>query len=156
MRDLTPAALAAISAETTKKVFAWLVEISHPDMEPIRLTDNTESIESNGETYDYWPFHFSPPEDREQNIHTATLVTCNVDPEITRTIRALTGQPIVTISMVMTEEPDDIIYGPVAFQATSVQVDRRNLNISVQEKNVFIYASPWQIYTPQAFPGFTR
>jgi len=156
MRTLSATAIQAITRETTDECFIWLIAISHPDITTIRVTDNTETITSGGNNYYYFPFSFSPPEDKAQNTYTAQFSISNIDPEITTALRSVTGTPTITVSMIIASEPNTILYGPVGFVIDSIDITRKTISANLREKNVFMFASPWPVVTPNAFPGFTR
>lgn len=156
MRTLSATAIAAITRETTPEVFSWLIALSHADMTTLYFTDNTETITSGGHDYIYYPFSFSPPEDKQQNTFSATLSISNYNPVVVAALRALSSSPTITASMVLASEPDTALYGPVAFVVDSIDISQKTIAAKLKEKNVFMYSVPWTIYTAQAFPGLTQ
>lgn len=156
MRALSSTALQAINSETTSECFLWLVDLSHPDMTTLRITNNLTSIVSNGNTYVYWPFVFTPADDKEQSNYTAQFVIDNIDPLISRALRSLVGSPTITVSMILGSEPDTILYGPVSYEVVTAPINIKKITANLKEKSVFVYSTPWTAFTPQAFPGFGR
>lgn len=95
--------------QQTDVCFVYLLTVSHQDLaSPLRFTNNNESIVSNGEVYQAWPFEIELPDQGDDKIPRARVVFDAVDNNITTVLRGLADAPSLTIAIVSTDTPDMI------------------------------------------------
>jgi hypothetical protein len=95
--------------QETDVCFVYLLEVSHPDLaNPLRFTNNNESLTSNGNLYQSWPFEVELPDQGEDKIPRARLVFDAVDNSITTVLRGLSEAPSLVISIVAVDTPNVI------------------------------------------------
>lgn len=151
-RVLSTAATRALTAEETEEVFLVLVKISHGDLvSAIRVVNNIEAIEHDGETYVGLPFEIELPDEGDRPGE-ARLSVDNVDRRIVEAVRTISTPPSVTIKVVLASQPDVIEYQldgltmrDVSYDAATVQGYLRYEDLSTE--NVA------DIIVPSRFPG---
>ena len=83
-----------------------LLTIEHEDLDQtIRVTNNGADLDSNGETFQHFPFDIEFPGDGE-NEPVARLTIANVDRLIGDAIDAITTPATVGMNVVLTSSPD--------------------------------------------------
>jgi hypothetical protein len=116
-RNISQEVKRAIYASQTSEIFLELVEIDHTSLDaPLRFVANNEDIISNGNLYSKAAFKYELPGDADGVVNGMTLTICNVDRKITEIIRTISGTPIITFSIVMASDMDQIEYGPLTFK----------------------------------------
>jgi len=108
-RTLSTTAVASQNAENTDQVWLTAVTIAHDSLaEPIRVVDNTENIISNGNIFVAWDFTLQLPGEDPDNPVSASISIGNIDPEIIKSLRAISSPPTVTIQILLGDSPDVI------------------------------------------------
>jgi len=155
MRAVSAPALQAMLAQDTAEVFIALLRIEHPDLAaPILLAYNTETVSRTDGDYLPYPFRINLPVQAEDQIPTVSLTVDNTDLEVSRQIRLLTGQPSVTLMVVLASSPNTAEAGPFAMVLQNVQVDANTITGTLgQEDDIFAQQVPGQTYTPSNSPG---
>jgi len=106
-RNVSAAAQQAAFAQETSAVFLILLKLDHPDMStPIRVVNNTESITSNADVYQPFPFRVRMPDEAEGQIGRVRLTIDNVDQQVVQAIRTATSAPTVTMWIVDGTQPE--------------------------------------------------
>jgi len=108
-----------------------LLTIAHPQLtQPIRMTSNTQSITSRGNTFMPFWFEVALPDQLSNEIPRITLALDAVDQSIIQALRAARGEPTVTIELVLASQPDtvevsaqDLPMRAFSFTATSVECE---------------------------------
>lgn len=132
-----------------------LLELAAPSFsEVLRLANDTQNWESNGETFTGFPFRFKLPTDASGQPPKAVLEIDNVGREITADLESLQPGEIVTATLMVTdrEDPDDIhqsftlpLTNVLANQ--SVAVAQLGVDYIMRQQSVRIR------YTPFTAPG---
>ncbi|MDN3525628.1 DUF1833 family protein [Halomonas sabkhae] len=101
IRQISAEGLHDMFAQHTDAAVFALLTFTHPNIaEPIRLVNNTEAITYDGQTYEGFPFHFTPPAEEEDREAVATIEVSNVDRQLIealRTIQSLAGVDIQVV-----------------------------------------------------------
>lgn len=155
MREVSPTALRAMLAQETDEVFLPCLTITHPDLTaPIRLVYNTEILHRAAGDYMPFPFHINLPTQSDEEVGTVNLTVDNTDLEVNQQIRALVGQPTVTMEVVLASSPDTVEAGPFEMRLQSVTGDANTLQGTLgQENDIFAQLVPGQQYLPTNSAG---
>lgn len=153
-RVLSSAAARAILARETDEVFLVLLEMTHPDLDTVRIVNNTEPVVRGGNTFQPYPFEAVLPEDTDTASPQVQLRIDNCDREVTRKLRELEGVPKCTLRVVLASDPDTDEVGPFAFSILSAEYDVMVISVALGYEEDFLnQAVPAQSYTPTSSPG---
>lgn len=154
-RVLSANAAKAILARETEEVFLCLLTLEHPDISPtIRLVNNTEPVVRTEGTYQPYPFEAVLPEDTDSGRPQVTIRIDNIDREVTRTLRELSGVPTCTLRVVLASSPEVTEMGPFEFSVLSAEYDVMLINVTLGYEEDFLnQAIPAQTYTPSNSAG---
>ncbi|HGM6772862.1 TPA: DUF1833 family protein [Stenotrophomonas maltophilia] len=154
-RVLSPVAAQSILAQETEELWLCLLTITHPDLETIRIVNNTEPVSRGGTTWNPCSFEASFPDDTDDATPNVALRIDNVDREITRQIKALQGpRPQVRLEAVLASQPSVVEMGPFNFSVLQVDFDLMELEVQIGYQEDFLNQGvPAQTYTPSNSPG---
>lgn len=154
-RVLSANAAKAILARETEEVFLCLLTLEHPDISPaIRLVNNTEPVTRSDGTYQPYPFEAVLPEDTDTGRPQVTIRIDNIDREVTRKLRELSGVPKCTLRVVLASSPEVTEMGPFEFSVLSAEYDVMLINVTLGYEEDFLnQAIPAQTYTPSNSAG---
>lgn len=155
MREVSPAALQAMLAQTTDEVFVACLKIEHPSfVAPVRLAYNTQALNRADGIYYPYGFDLSLPDQREDQLPSVKVTVDNVDLTINEAIRTVTGKPTVTLDVVLASQPDVIEQGPFVFSLQDAQADSQTITGTLGfETDIFTQQAPGQNYLPTNSPG---
>ena len=141
-------------AQQTSEVMLELLVIDHADMtSPLRLVNNTESIESNGDTYEPWPFKAALPTDDPDQEPRASIQISNVDLSVSIALDQLASRPTVTLGVVTLTDPDTYEYGPMTFDVSDERGDAQTITLDLVLQNLDQEPFPAMSFTPKLFPA---
>lgn len=153
-RSLSPAAARAILARETEEVFLVLLELAHPDIETVRIVNNTVPVVRTEGTYQPYPFEAVLPDDTDQASPQVMLRIDNCDREVIRKLRELAGIPKCTMRVVLASDPNRDEVGPFAFSLLNVDYDALVISAAIGYEEDFLNQSvPAQRYVPSTSPG---
>lgn len=154
-RILSPAAARAVVAAETDELLLCLLTITHPDMETIRIVNNTEPVARGSTVWQPYSFEASFPDDTDDATPNVSLRIDNVDRDITRKIKALQGpRPQVRLEAVLASQPGTVEMGPFNFTVLQVDFDIMELSVQIGYQEDFLNQGvPAQTYTPSNSPG---
>lgn len=154
-RTISSQGLASLFAQQTGEAWLLLLTLSHPSLPtPIRVVNNHENIESDGETFVAFTFEITLASEHEDRPPTAALRIDNVDRSIVQAVRQLQGEPVTaTISVVMASTPGTIEVGPMSFKLRSATYDALVVQGELLLEDVLNDPSPSDRFTPGNFPG---
>lgn len=154
-RVLSPVAAQSILAQETEELWLILLTITHPDLEAIRIVNNTEPVSRGSTTWNPCSFEASFPDDTDDATPNVALRIDNVDREITRQIKALQGpRPQVRLEAVLASQPSVVEMGPFNFSVLQVDFDLMELEVQIGYQEDFLNQGvPAQTYTPSNSPG---
>ena len=130
-----------------------IVEISHTDITTLRFVNHYTDVTSNGNVYTAYPFMVELPTDLKNQLPYATITIDNVDRGVVDEIRALTGPPNITISVILVSTPDVLEAGPYEMTLKSVDYDEFTITGKIGEDDNLRETYPKDRITPNNFPG---
>lgn len=108
-------AMRAMFAQETGEVFLVCLTITHPDITTLRLVNNAAAVARSAGTYQPYPMQLMLPAQRDDQLPQVDIVIDNVDREVLRQIRTLSGVPKVTMEVILASSPDTVEAGPFDF-----------------------------------------
>ncbi len=101
IRQISAEGLRDMFAQNTDAAVFALLTFTHPSLsEPLRLVNNTEAITYDGQSYEAFPFKFTPPAEDEEREAVATVKVSNVDRRLAEVLRQIQGLAGVDIQVV--------------------------------------------------------
>lgn len=153
-RTLSAAAARAIISRSTEEVFLCLLEITHPDIETVRIVNNTEKVVRLDGEYVPWPFEAVLPDDTDTASPQVQLRIDNCDREVVRKLRELSGVPKCALRIVLASNPNHDEVGPFGFSILSAEYDAMVISVMLGYEEDFLnQAVPAQSYIPATSPG---
>lgn len=154
-RILSSVAAQSILAEETAEAWLCLLTITHPDLQTIRIVNNTEPVVRGSAVWNPCSFEASFPDDTDDATPNVSLRIDNVDRDITRQIKALQGpRPQVRLEAVLASQPSVVEMGPFTFSVLQVDFDLMELEVQLGYQEDFLNQGvPAQMYTPSTSPG---
>lgn len=154
MRTLSPTASRAILAPETPEIFLACLTITHPEIEPIRIVNNTEDIARGGTVFRAYPFEAPLPDDGEDAPASLQITIDNIDREVVRLIRGLQGIPTAVLEVVLASSPDVVEVGPFDFSIIASDIDVMTVVLTAGYLEDFMNQGvPAQAYTPSNSRG---
>lgn len=154
MRTISLPALQGMLAQQTDEWFAVLLDIDHPSFQnPIRLVNDYNVLQVDGNTYMAYPFEFTLPDEQDDREPQALLIIDNTDRMLVSSIRSISGPPTITARIVRGKNPSDIEWGPIDFTVRSVQYDASYIRFRLVFLNYSDEPFPYLAFTPRLFPG---
>lgn len=158
-----------LSANTVQDMMGWsggglllfLVELDHPRMSaPVRLVNNIENILSNSDEYVACDMKVYRPDEGEDSRYSGRIEIDNTDQILTPHIRSLTGQFVITITLVSATdlvasppEFDTVEMGPVTLNVKSIVWNATLARIELEYRNLIGEKFPRFLFDPVNFPG---
>jgi len=131
---LSQGALQAVLASATEKVFLECLTISHPDIDTLRLVNDTVDLERSLETFRRFPFEVSAATQTQDRPPAINITADAVDQRVVLALRSLAGKREVAnirYEVVLSDTPDIVEFGPVDFSFDSVSGDSAT-NVTVR------------------------
>ena len=158
--QLSAAAMESNRKSETDKVWLALFEMSHPDIETIRLVGNHEDITSNGNLYTAGGVEAVIPDDNPSELPKPQLTVFDPDQLLTEAIMSLPAvtseRATVSISIIMASEPDTIQVGPFDAELTMASLaDGGVVGLTVGWEDLVREGFPSGLVTPTHFNGLT-
>ena len=151
---LTKEAKIALFAPQTDKVFLTLVTITHTGpSSPLRFVNNNVSIMSNGENFLPFPFEVTLPPAVADELVVAKLRIDNIDRGITSALRTVSTAPIVTLEVVLSNDPDNRQLGPLTFTWRTASFDASVVEGDLLFEELLSEPYPGDRVTPSTFPS---
>lgn len=150
-----------LSAQAVREYFAQesgeatldLLTLSHPDMDTVRLANNTVNVVSRGETFLAFPFTLRLPDDVADQISQGTLQISNIDRRLIEALRSIREPIAAQIELVLGSTPDVVEFGPVFFDLFPITYNAQTINATLAFENLISEPFPSESFTPQLFPG---
>lgn len=147
----------AVVSQNTDQVFLFLLTLNHPDLEaPIRVVNNTEDLDSNGNTYTAFPFNLVLPQDDGDTLPQVIITLSNVSLEFIDEVRGLTGALDVTLDVVLASSPDYIEMSIEGMKTYTINYDAQTFQAVCQIEDVLNMSFPNELYLPSNFPGLFK
>jgi hypothetical protein len=144
----------SLYAPQTDEVWLQLLTIAHPDLvTPIRLTNNSEDIVSDGETFTAWRFPPILPGETDGELPALELSLDNVTQAFTAAVRSISSPFTVTAEIIRAEDPDTIEAGPFVYESRSIRYDAQTMIIELGSEAIMSEPFPSDLVTPTTNPG---
>ena len=155
-REFSETFTAALMAQQSGLVALWLLTLEHDRLgAPIRLVNNTEDVQSRGNTYTALGFEFIPADDREGPTRRARLELDNAGLALVPAIRTLQGSIGVTAELAILTDADTT---PPSFDTVEIAfLPMRLRDVSWDETRMWgtladeDYIQPFPAYTFDPF-----
>ena len=156
-RSLSLPAIQQMMAQEASDVFLVYAKVTHPDLpEPIRVVNNTESIDFDGFTWIGLPFKPLLPSDREDEIPTVTISIDNVDRELVGLLRGIQSPAQFEMGVIRVDA-QGVAHreiGPMNFVLKQVNYDALTVRLSLgYEANVLDEPAMAISFGPSIAPG---
>lgn len=153
-------------AQETGIVVICLMTITHPDIEvPIRIsTDPTQRLSANdteviygtisrSNEYYFYPMALKLPDETEDGPQNMTIEIDNVHRDLIATIRSITGPPLITTEMVLSNDLDTVEASWPDFMMTKISYDAMQISATLVMELLEREPFPAGSFTPTHFPG---
>lgn len=152
--QVSPAALAAMSAQETGEVALTLVTIEHPTFtQPIRVVDDKHELTSRGDAFVGFPFRIDLPSDTDEELPRVTLEIDNVDREAVKAMRSANSPPAVKVEVVLASTPDVVEVGPFDLTMRGAGYDALVVSAVLSLEDLLNEPFPARSFTPETAPG---
>lgn len=144
----------AVVNQNTDEVFLFLITLSHDDLlNPIRVVNNVENINSRGMEFTAFPFDLILPQDDGDTLPQVIISLSNVDLSLVDEIRSLNSSLDVTLEIVLASNPSYVEMSIEGMKTISVQYDAQKIEATCQIEDVLNLVFPKDSYLPSNFPG---
>lgn len=145
----------AAFAQDTGEALVFLIEITHADLPEgtIRVCTGEAEVTSNGDSYSPFPLGVSLPPDEDGMITGVEMWVDAIDRSIAYAIRTIETAPTVALSAVLASAPDDLIAGPLEFEARRIRGDQYKIRAGLEYLTWLGDAYPAYRITPETMPG---
>ena len=123
---LSQGALQAVLASATEKVFLECLTISHPDINTIRVVNDTQDLSRSAGVYLRFPFQVSAATQVQDRPPSIDITGDAVDQRLVEGLRQLAGKrkrAEIIYEVVLADTPDTVEFGPVRFEFDSMSAD---------------------------------
>src|SRR6056297_2371942 len=123
---LSQGALQAVLASATEKVFLECLTISHPDIDTIRVVNDTQDLSRSAGVYLRFPFQVSAATQVQDRPPSIDITGDAVDQRLVEGLRQLAGKrkrAEIIYEVVLADTPDTVEFGPVRFEFDSMSAD---------------------------------
>lgn len=162
-RPLSPAAKAAIFAQTTEEAFIVLVTIDHPNFtEPVRVASdpfellpiaNVRGVVSRGLEYIFMPFTIDLPSQDDTGSARAKISVDNIGREMVTAIRSADSALSITIEIVLASDVDTPEVSIEDFRLNRVTYDALTVSGDISVEYFDLEPFPSRRFSPSDFPG---
>lgn len=147
----------ALIDQTTSEVILWLFTIEHVDTGSVYyLTNNLESIVSNGCTFDPFPVDFVLPPDDGETVPEVKIVLMSAEKELIDLVRRYSGGITVTAQLVLASNPDSIEFTIDDLEILSAHYDKKQVEMLAKPEAHIEQRFPADDYLPRTFPGMFK
>lgn len=143
----------AAFAQETDAAPLFLLQIDDDSLsEPIRVVNNQTDIVSNGETYVGLAFEIGLPSETDDQSR-VTIRIDNVDRVIVDSLRAVTGRPVFTLSVVLADTPDLVEAGPYEMTLSEADYDAGQVTGVLVFDDILAEPFPGDSFIPSTHAG---
>ncbi len=147
-------AINAMTEQETGAVFLTLLDLYVDDTLVLSITDDTQTITSNGKEYIPWGFKPILPSQTADAASTCSLQIDNVDLTIARTIKQSINKRIsATVKVVLATSPDVIEQGPYNFILRNIKINKDTITGELCDDYMADMKFTTWTYSPKDFPG---
>lgn len=149
---LPPAARQAIERVSLEEALLVLLTVDYLGV-VYRFVNNNENVVSRGQTYLAYPFELALPSDTEDQLSEASIRIDNVSGEILDTFRTFETSPNITLEIIRTSVPDEVLLQTIGFRLRAISVDEASVEGKILLDDVYRFQYPMHDYLPSTFPG---
>jgi len=154
MSRISQAAVAAVTAPETEKVFLHLLTVETSGGAALRFVDNNQNITSRGNEFSAAGFSLILPEQTDNAPRPCRLAIDNTDVSIFQAIKQAVGQDVfVTVCVIMADTPDIYERGPLKYRLRNVRASKEAIEGEVYDFYLLDRKFPKDTYTPEDFEG---
>lgn len=144
---------AAMYRQTAGVVALWVCDITHPNVETIRIVNNEEPITVSGATYLPCGFEFKPPDEREKGARPASVEINNADLWLVEMLRSVDDRVRVQFRLV---SHSNLGANPPAFDNVEValqpmKISESTMNSQSAELDLVYSSLAQEAYPPDRF-----
>lgn len=152
-RKMTSQAVRSLLQEQAGEVFLLTIKITGQGFPTIRLVNNLEDIQVEGETYVAFPLNIVLPNESRDKPPVSRIRLDNLDPRIIRAIRTAQGKPTFELAIRLASQPDIIEVGPITLDSSAADWDDDWVELSLVSKNLLNEPWPYRTFSPVLYPG---
>lgn len=160
MRTISATAREQFYKQSSGYSLPILIEITHGVsgyMDPLRLANNSETLNYNGNDYYPYPFIFSFPAILDNgSIQNGKIQICAVDQQIAQIVRSTSTLPTVRAVAMFYYNNGAITFEPVAiwdFEIANVSGDVEVISADLIYETRLAFEYPSGTFSPMDFPG---
>lgn len=161
MRTIPAQAMASFYSQDGGFSVPVLIEITHGVTgydNPLRIVNNNEDLEYDGDTYTAFPFKFDPPDIKEKGEITHAKISIGaVDQQIAAILRSTSTPPTVkVIAMYYSDETGTTVFEPIAswdFTLRNVAGNMDIISANLIYEDRLEVECPGDEFRPTTFPG---
>ena len=121
--------LAAMHSESTSEVILPLVKLMQDDWDtPVCIVPNWEPVTHRGVEYKPLAFEVGLPDEEAEGVPVLNWVADNVDRQLVKAIRTVSGAISARIVWVLASSPDHIEIGPLNVEMRGLQYDAQQIS----------------------------
>lgn len=147
----------ALIDQTTEKVICWLFTIAHAESGEVYFkTNNTETLVSNGQAFDYLPVDFELPSDDGETISEIKITFKTAPKELIDLVRRYAGGITIDAQLVIADNPDNIEFEIEDLEIKQVHYDKAQIELTAQPEQLIDMRFPADDYLPGTFMGMFK
>jgi hypothetical protein len=151
--NLSSQLLAQLYGQESDIPLLLLITISHPDIDTIRLVNNTVDIVSRGNTFMAFPVKIALPPDDGETARELALELDNVSLELIAELRTVTSPMNFLVELVLASVPDVVQMDYGDLKLRSVTYNKNRVSGRLFMDNFLNTELTSEKYTPTTFPG---
>ena len=155
-RTVSLEAMRGMFAQETGEIPLICLTLEHNSFEdgPIRVVYNTEPITRIAGIFYPAPFDITLPEETDDKVPQVQLSLPNMESNIIRQLKTISGRIKVTMEIVLASHPDVLEAGPFQFYTLNATFNVESIQASLgYEEDILNTLFPADSYTPANSPG---
>lgn len=121
-----------VQASEIQEAILVVLDIEHPSLDStIRVVNNTQDVEWDGNTYLASSFKFTPPSQEDSEVSNAKLTISNIDRKLVELIRSISSMPTITVNIVFAGSSVEREAGPWIFDLIDVSYTAQTITGSL-------------------------
>ncbi|MFP1683332.1 DUF1833 family protein [Alloalcanivorax sp. C16-1] len=160
IRPISAAGLRELFARESAHVLLAAVTFDHEMLaEPVRLVNDMQALQHNGQTYMALPFELTLPPDSEDEVPALQLKIDNVDRSLAAILRSVTDPPSVDVEILRVDEAGTVTseMGPLSFSLLDASIGAAAVTLKIGYLvDVLNEPATKEIFNPSLAPGLFR
>lgn len=149
----TNAFIAQVYKQESDDPFLSLLTLTHPSFGNLYFVNNTESVISNGITFEPFPFELVLPADDGEAIKDIKLSLDNASLELIDELRSITDYIWVNLKLVLASNPDLVELELGELKINYIEYDASTITANLVMDNFLGTDLSSEKYTPSLYPG---